>query len=312
MKRISLLIMFVVSVPLLAQESVNYTITYDDPNLYPKYIVNLKYIGFDMYANSIDAWNINVGLWGRYEPKPGMGVEASVNPALLTMSFAPKLASSLEYTRSSAFSTEVGAYYALTSSNVTRNTRVTLESEYTSDLDGDDFLFSKSIRVPATWRVETMVRTGFSHLSAPLGEDGADDEVRLPIVGDFAMAYQNSLYLGVGIRFARNVFIRTSYGKNHTSEENFIYLDALIPSTTFREPANGGADVTDAVKEVRDAFPVGFRVVAKMYDIEDKSRTGRTFSANFPVELGYRPYLGWYVGVGMSGTLFKEKVRTDE
>ena len=52
---------------LSAQEKVNYSITEDNPEMHPKFSLNLELFELDFSTAIIDDSSFNVGLWGYYE-----------------------------------------------------------------------------------------------------------------------------------------------------------------------------------------------------------------------------------------------------
>jgi len=288
-------------------QNVNYKITYDNPDFVPYWNLNLSYLDVEVPFSSIDAINFNASLWGNFEPAEGIGVDYRIRRSYLTMA-------QLGYSDAPSFNNyEFGAYYRFASSTKVRPTPIVLDIDW--DADGDAFndeeVFQvKSISVNAKNRRDYLLRAGFYHLSSPITVDEVSDINDMDIFADnLGRASINGLYAGIGIRSFKNVFIDTdNFGDQFNSRGRLIYIDAIFAGTSLSDPYEVPSTLVfneDAAKDAIGSLPIGIRIGMNTFQVEKKSRTGKKFGMSTNYEVGYRPYIGWYLSGGLGLTLVK-------
>lgn len=290
----------------LSAQNINYKVTYDNPDFRPFWNLNLSYLDVDLPVQSLDALNFNAGVWGNFEPLDGIGADYRFRRSYLTMA-------QLGYNNPPSFANfEIGGYFKFAGYTKVRPTNVVLEIDW--DADGNSFnneeVFQiKAITIQAKNRRDFLLRGGFYHLSSPLTVDEVQDANGTDIFADnLGRASLNGVYAGIGIRTFRNVFITTDkYGEQFNSQARLLYIDAIFAGASLSDPYEDPALPfnEDAAKEAIGSLPLGFRVGLNTFQIEKKDRTDKKFGMSTCYEVGYRPYIGWYLSAGLGLTLVK-------
>lgn len=288
-------------------QNINYKVSYDNPDFLPFLNLNVSYLDVDLAFSSLDALNLNAGVWGFFEPIKGLGADFKFRRSYLTMA-------QLGYKSPPAFSNfEIGGYFRFGGYLKKKATPVVLDVDW--DADGNSFnneeVFQmKSIMVEALNKRDYLVRAGFYHLSSPITVDEVKDANDQDIFADgIGQASINGLYAGIAMRTFRNVFIETNqFGDQFNSAGRTLYADLIFAGTSISDPYEDAATLAfneDAAKEAIGSLPLGFRVGLSTYQIEKKARTDKKFGMSTNYEVGYRPYLGWYLSAGLGFTLIK-------
>ncbi|QTN39504.1 hypothetical protein HZ996_10255 [Cryomorphaceae bacterium] len=308
MKRtiVLLLALFVASTSLRAQQ-LNYNVEYDNPDIDPFWILNLQFLDLEVMSDNLSGLTFNVGLWGVVEPVNRIGIDYKLRRSIL--SFA-----SFNYDGNPTLNDiQVGGYLTLSSKVKTKNTKIVLDIDEQDSYDGNTRTTTSTyIVIPAQRRTEFMVRGGYYHFSSAMDAEGllaygGDENTIAAFSEDVGRANYNGLYAGINLRNITNVFTRVDgWGYQFNSIASNFYADVLLIDATFTDPqVDGEPDVTDQVKDTRDALPVGFRIGLSGYQIEKKDRTDKKFGLSYNFEFGYRPYMGYFVGGGIGMTLVK-------
>lgn len=303
---IPLFYILVLSFSLKAQ-NIKYEITYDNPDFRPFWNLNLSYLDVDIPFSSLDAINLNGSLWGNVEPVDGIGIDYRFRFSYITMA-------QFAYKSPPAFrNIEVGAYYRIAGNTKLRKTPIVLDIDW--DADGNQFndeeVFQmKSMAIQAKKRRDYLLRGGYYHLSSPVTVEDLKDANDLDIFADdLGKASVNGLYAGFGIRTFTNVFVNTNqFGEQFNSKGRLIYVDAILGGSTLTDPYEDPVTLVfdeEAAKEAIGSLPLGFRIGINTYQIEKKARTGKKFGMATSYEVGYRPYIGWYLSGGLGITLVK-------
>ncbi len=306
-KLIVLLIVIALSHSGLRAQNINYEISYDNPDFQPFLNLNLSYLDVDVPFASLDALNLNAGLWGFFEPVKGIGVDFKFRRSYLTMA-------QLGYQNPPAFGNyELGGYYRFGGYLKKKPTKIVLDIDW--DADGDEYndkrvFQTKSISIQALNKRDYLLRAGYLHLSSPITVDELTDPSGADIFADgIGRASLNGLYAGLALRTFRNVFIKTDqFGDQFNSLGRTFYFDALFTGTSLSDPYEDPNVLVfneDAAKEAIGSLPLGFRLGLSSYQIEKKARTDKTFGMSTNYEVGYRPYIGWYLSAGLGITLVK-------
>ncbi len=291
----------------LKAQNINYEITYDNPDFRPFWNLNLSYFDIDIPVGSLDAVNFNAGIWGNVEPVNGIGIDYRYRRSYLTMA-------QLGYKNPPAFNNfELGGYFRFAGNTKLRPTPVILEIDWDADgnsFNDEDVFQMKSIGIQAKKRRDYLLRAGYYHLSSPLTVDEVSDANGVDIFADdLAKASLNGLYAGFSIRTFTNVFIKTDkFGEQFNSKGRLIYIDAIFAGANISDPYEDPSVLAfdeDAAKEAIGTLPLGFRIGMNTYQIEKKARTGKKFGMSTNYEIGYRPYIGWYLSGGLGLTLVK-------
>lgn len=291
----------------VSAQNVNYEITYDNPDFRPFWNLNLSYLDIDVPVQSIDAINLNAGIWGNFEPVEGIGADYRFRTSYLTMA-------QLGYKSPPGFTNfELGGYFKFAGHTKLRPTAVILEIDWDADgnsFNNEDVFQMKSISVQAKNRRDFLLRAGYYHLSSPITVDEVKDANDIDIFADdLGRASLNGLYAGIGIRTFRNVYIKTDqFGEQFTSMGRLLYIDAIFAGTSLSDPYEDPTTLVfdkDAAKEAISSLPIGFRIGLNTFQVEKKDRTGKKFGMSTNYEAGYRPYIGWYVSAGLGLTLVK-------
>lgn len=299
-------IIFIFGLASAYAQNVNYKVTYDNPDFQPLLNVNLSYLDVDLPFSSLDALNLNANIWGFFEPVKGIGADFKLRRSYLTMA-------QLGYKSPPSFNNyELGGYFRFGGYLKKKPTPVILEYIYdTDEFDGNKRTTSmKSIVVEALQKRDFLLRAGFMHLSSPINTDEVKDANDLNIFADnIGRASLNGLYAGIAMRTFRNVFVETDqFGDQFSSMGRTLYADVILGGTTLSDPYEDPANLAfneDAAKDAIGSLPVGFRLGWSTYQIEKKARTGKKFGMSTNYEVGYRPYLGWYISGGLGLTLVK-------
>ncbi len=295
---------------LASAQNVDYTTTYDNPEIRPVWILNADVLDMDLYLDNLDGLALNLGVWGSVEPVSRIGIDYRIRRSWLVLARiggdAPP-----------QFKLELGGYFVLSKTVKTKKTKIVLKSESTYNKNtGKDGTLTTYITIPAKRQNEFMVRGGFYHQSGPYSKES-------PALGDmpeitagqgaFAQINSNGVYTGLAIRNIKNVFIKDPvYGKSFNSIANVYFLDALFLSNSFND-FGFNTDITDEVKTARPpVLPIGFRIGYTGYQIEKKKYTGKKFGMSQTYEIGYRPYQGFYTGVSLSITFVKMIKKANE
>lgn len=304
MKKIVLLTALCVST-LVSAQSVNYEITYNNPEIRPIWILNADVLDMDIFLDNVDGAAFNLGVWGSIEPVPRIGIDYRIRRSWLTLA-------TLGGDVPPNFKFELGGYFSLYKSVKTRKVKVILDSKDSDRIEGNKKITTTtytSITIPAKNQKELLVRGGFYHQSGPYGKDE-------PIFGDYpeitagqsdyARISTNGVYAGLALRTINNVFIKTNtHGNQMNSIAKIWFLDALILGNTFTD-FGFDTDITEAVKAAREpVLPIGFRLGFTKHQIEKKTYTDKKFGLAQTYEIGYRPYQGFYTGVSLSITFVK-------
>ncbi len=308
MKKSILTLLFgLLAIGMSQAQEIKYEIIYDNPEFRPFWNLNLSYLDIDVPVGSIDAINLNAGIWGNVEPVDGIGIDYRFRRSYLTLA-------QLSVNDAPAFMNfEVGGYFKFASSTKVKPTPIVLDIEWDADGDrtNDKQVFQvKSISINAKKRKDYLLRGGFYHLSSPITTDEVRDANDMDIFADnVGRASVNGLYTGIGFRSFTNVFIKTeNLGTQFNSRGRLIYIDAIFAGTSISDPYEDVSVLAfneDAAKEAIGSLPMGFRVGMNTFQIEKKARTGKKFGMSTQFEAGYRPYIGWYVSGGLGLTLVK-------
>lgn len=312
MKNYLIILGILISVNIYSQNKLNYELLENEPPLTPRLSLNADLFHLEMSFKALDATSTNVGLWGHYEVLPEkIGIQYLYRRSW----FMAGMLGTKNFPAHNEL--EVGAYYTLLNKLKTKRTKITLDMEYngttySTNVQGDR-TYKRSytetyIVIPSEKKILTQARFGFINKS--FGNN-------LRFLGD-AYNFSNNpeavkekimgVYLGINHRTLTSVFIKSEkYGVQFHSIGRDLYLDLLfLPVNKFHDFEND-VDVTDDVKSFfnKHTGPIGFRAGWKLFQIDKRTKTGKTFGLNGTFEFGTRPYLGWFVAGGIGMTILK-------
>lgn len=287
-------------------QQVNYNVTYDNPDLDPVFILNLEFLGIDGAFGSPDAFGVSAGIWGSLEPVDFLGVDYKIRRSYWTSANLGDYEGEHGYN----FQAEAGVYMALFKRLGTKSQKIHLSgSSY--EAGNSTITITNSIHVPIRVRRELIVRGGYCGYSSPYSDGGLGNS--FPDTDVFSESYgrlsSQGVYLGIGMRTIKNAFLNVSgYGEKHESGAEIVTLDILLLHHSVTDPFTGD-NVTDLMKPYRKHGNVGVRLTYTAYEIEKRSRTHDLLGFALPFEIGWKPYMGFYLGGGMSVTIINKTRR---
>lgn len=305
MKSLTIFISCLITACIVNAQQVNYTVTHDNADTNPWLVVNLDLFQLDFFLNSLDGTSFNFGAWGHVQPlSPNWGGEYNFKRSWFTLGriAAPEMPAHTEL--------NLGGYFFFRSKLKTgKRTKVVLNSE-TKDVlyqPGTQVSTTTFIMVPGQRKRFLGVHGGFYRKSHGFGFDKiGEDYIDFPYeYGSFA---STAIYGGLLSRSFINLFIDTdTHGTCFNSIGNDVYADVIISvSNNFKSLE--GENINSTIKpEFEGEGPLGFRVGWKRYQIEQKALTGKRFGMSANFEVGYKPFLGWFVNGGIGITLIKAK-----
>ena len=67
-----------------------------------------------------------------------------------------------------------------------------------------------------------------------------------------------------------------------------------------------GNDITDVVTSLTKQSPLGARIGIKLFQIDPKAKTNKTFGMCYMFETGIKPYTGFFLQGGIGLTIIKK------
>jgi hypothetical protein len=301
MKKIaSLIILLNVSFAAFSQK-VNYKVTEDIPKETSNLNINIEFAQVDLNTKIIDATSLNFSLWGYYDIlKDKIQLEFLIRKSWLTFARISNqnLPSNLDINS--------GANLFLKNNTKSKSIKVVLDSKFYSGVTYD-VTEIKYLEVPGSVYTRKGLRGGLYFKQVPYIID-YDDLISGIGYGTDLEGKLNSFgfYLGVINSRSVNLFIQSDqYGKSYSSVGTNLYFDLLIiPVNNFTSSITGNSD-NATVQSYWGKNPLGFRLGYKLFQIAPKSKTGRKFGTSGAAEIGYKPYLGWFVNASMGITIVK-------
>lgn len=295
-------------------QQVNYTVEADDPAKDPVVILNLELMSVDINSRSLDAMALTWGAWGIVEPVPRIGINFKYNRNMVSfgrINFS-------DYRPGQELN--LGGYFVFGKNLKTKPTKVTLDVEqgattYSTNAAGDRVANREEIEtfimVPAQRYRQYGVRGGLFRKSNAYNVRDAFDIEDLEFPYEYTELTSTGVYAGLFVRRSSNVFINTNtHGRQFNSAMSDIYLDVLlVPRNRIThldvEEGEDTVDITDDLKEVQSFASLGFRLGYNLYQFEKRTLTGKKFGMATSMEVGYNPYMGWFMNGGLSITLVK-------
>ena len=292
-------------------QQVNYKILNDEPRK-PWWSLNLDLFHTEMGINNLDGISFNLGFYGYVDPLENLGLDYSFRRSWLTggqLGF-----NEFDGNRD----LEIGGHFTFLDKIVKKKTKIVLDREYTgssysTNVYGDRVETRSEkvtyLMVPARRRVMTGIRAGLINEKGPYSIDDKDEEFPNVIEGKYNFT-SSGIYLGLLRRSYTNVFIEAEgWGVTFNSAAFDIFADLLImPGADFEELLLNPTDAnltSEQVKENLDGSPLGFRIGFNMYQAAPKKETGKMFGITGRLDVGRRPYQGWYAGGSLAITLVK-------
>lgn len=308
MKNALLLLLLVASLTSYSQK-VEYKVLSNEPPQTPRTNINLELVNFDMMQHSLEGMSMNYGLWGHVEIVPErIGAQFLHRRSWFAFgrlgekNFAPNR----EY--------ELGGYYVLSNKIKNKRTKITLKMEYSGtkysrnykgELVGSRLETETYILIPSDQKKIFHVRGGFMSKSHGNNMRYLGDEYNFSENPEFVKYSNSGLYAGIGLRTLRSIFIDSKeFGVQFNSIGKDIYLDVLVlPAARFKDL--DGADVTEEIKKYTSSGAIGFRLGYKLFQIDKRVKTGKTFGMSGNFEAGIRPYTGIFLNAGIGLTIIK-------
>ena len=311
MKKLILGLALLVSSTLLTAQNLNYKKLYDNP-VKPWFSLNLELLQLDLNVSNLDAMSFGSGIFGYVEPVNGLGIDYVWRQSWFTAGdlgfkdYAPNK------------ELEIGAHYILFSKTKQKNTKIVLSREY----KGSTYSYNpttktgtrttteeiKFINIPANRMINTGLRAGLIRKAGPYGFSEKEEELGIGIIVDgYANLKSTGFYVGLLSQYYTNVFAEVeSYGIRYNSIGRDVYFDVLfIPTNNFEIIESDPVFTANFLNENLSDSPFGFRLGFSTYQTEKKTRTGKFFGTGGKLELGMKPYQGFYAMASFSITLVK-------
>ncbi len=281
------------------QNEVKYSVISDQPPE-PTLNINLSLLDFDFSTKNLDGASLNIGAFGFARLTERIEANFDIRKSYFVIgkfSFA-------DYPGN--FESSVGGSFSLGTKTVTKPTAVVLDFK-------EEFGYKEktetttSITIPANRFIANRVRGGIYFKRGPYSPEALNFESVLNPPVSYMTLTSFGIYAGIVRRSVTNVFIDTDkYGKAYNSAGRDLFIDALIvPVNNFRE-IESGDNVTSEVRSYANNIPVGFRAGWRLYQIEKKALTNKKFGLCGSVEVGFKPYLGWFMGGTLGLTIVKK------
>lgn len=277
------LITFVLTVTagiILAQNTINYKISYDEPRKINNFSCNIDLAQMDAGFGAIDGISFNTGVWGHLMFKQRLGIDYTFRYGWLTFGrFAWKDAKK-------HINAQGGGFFIFHQNKGQRSNKVILK-QTTSNQGSKRVTTTEYINVPSQkWRYQAL-RAGLYFNRGLVGIENPDGK------DNFANYYILGAYGGICFGSSRNLIVQTDkYGEKGVVSHLRVCFDALIT------PAN---NVPSTV--VKNAIPIGGRILVQaLPTLTRKNRHNKKYSTKFTaeVEAGYRMVDGIYVAGTMS------------
>lgn len=276
MKTIRILLLLLITYNALAQESVNYKVSTDEPRKVNNFSLNIDLAHMDFGIGNIDGASFNAGVWGHAMYKQRLGIDYTFRYGWLTFG---KFANA---NAKNHINIQAGGFFIFHKNDRMTTNKVVLKSEnagYTSD--GRAITRTTYLTVPSQkWKYKAL-RGGLYFNRSPFSTnvDGGSD-----LSGNYFMM---GVYGGICFGTARHVIIQTDkYGEKGVVSHMRFCLDALI--TPVSNKPNG----------IQNPSPIGARfLVQALPCLRRKDRKGKMRTAmTAEVEVGYRMVDGLYLG----------------
>lgn len=291
-------------------QNVQYRVLSNEPPVSPRFSLNADLFQLDVPLFRIDSYSVNAGLWGYFEPvHEKIGVQFLARKSYLALGRLgyKKFPGNLEL--------EAGGYLVLRNYVKNKQTKVTLKKEYSGttystnvsgDRVGTRTEIETYILVPSDKKKYLMARGGayFKRFGMSTTHISDKDE---SFAGPDYIAYNSAgIYAGINLRTITSLFIETDeYGVQFNSIGQDLYADVLIlPVNTFTDTETGES-ASDVIKNATKSFPVGFRAGYKLFQVDKRAKTGKTFGMSATAEVGYKPYAGFTLAAGIGMTFVK-------
>jgi hypothetical protein len=283
-----------------AQE-INYSITSNETPKSPVVSVNTDLVHLEIMQHDLIApLSMNIGVWGHVEILPSfVGTQFTIRRSLINVgrieeeNFDPNL------------EIELGGYLIIRNKVINKKTQVVLDVKDGTH-NGNNITTTKSITIPADKRRQTLVRGGYYRKSTGNSLAYIDGFEALNNNSDYVNYSSSGFYAGVGFRTITSLFLKTNnFGNAFNSASRDFYIDFMIlPSNKWTDM--DGKDVTNTVESFGKSGPFGGRIGYKIYQIDSKTKTNKTFGMCTMFETGYKPYTGFFIQGGIGLTIIKK------
>jgi len=264
-------------------QNVNYKITKDDPSKRANFIMNLDLMQLDMSKN-LSGGSFNVGVWGMYNVMPNLYADYKFEKSWLSFAKldagAPGVVGNLDF--------ESGATFNLLSSSKNKNMKVVLnvDESYSGSYKTTTTTF---LMVPGTIKKVTSVRGGYIFKRNTY-------EWEKTFSNGYEPMTRMGLYSGISFDRYTNLHINADgYGHCMNSVGSRFYLDLLLM------PVN-----TSPLAKVANNNPLGFRAGWQVFQSYPKADTGKNFGLSSDIQMGLRPYTGFYFTASVGVTIIKK------
>jgi hypothetical protein len=300
-KFITLISFFIISLPTILSQQVNYSITSNETKKTPMVSINTDLLHLEMMQHDLIApLSFNIAVWGHVEILPSfIGTQFTIRRSLFNFgrieeeNFAPNL------------EIELGGYLIFSNRVIKKKTAVVLDRKETENY-GTRTTTTKSISLPAEKRRQHLLRGGFYRKSTGNSLDYLEGFEALNNNSEFANYATSGFYMGIGVRTLTSLFVKTdSYGDVFNSAGRDFYFDLMVlPSNKWKD--TDGNDITDVVISLTKQSPLGARIGIKLFQIDPKAKTDKTFGMCYMFETGIKPYTGFFVQGGIGLTIIKK------
>lgn len=309
MKKLSINIFIIMALPLyMKAQQVNYKVLKDDPKDINNIWVYLDLAQMDMGFKNIDGTSFNFGIWGTGDYQNKFGGDFIFRKAWITLG---KLGGSgVDGGKLNGHSQfELGGYYKLKESTGSGNANIILSQE-TNYVSGKEVTATRSIKVPVTKVKGTYVRGGVMSMGGVYGmshvKDNVVDFTEWMSFPDRINYRMSGIYTGLLFTKTTNIIINTDTdGKAAKSKKSRIYADAMIL------PIQSAKLLDVNYKPAINAGILGFRLGWQTLPTElrkVKNIDVKTNGFSFGVEVGKRPYDGFFIAGTWSLCLYRKKL----
>lgn len=282
-------------------QDVNYSITSNETPKAPTVSINTDLFNMEIMQKDLLApISMNVAVWGHVEILPSfVGAQFSVRRSLFNVgrleekNFNPNL------------EMEIGGYLVISNRVVRKKTQVVLDIKKGSH-NGNSITTTKSITIPADKRRQLHLRGGYYRKSTGNSLEHIDGFEEGNNNSNYVNYATSGFYTGFTVRTITSLFIKADgYGDVFHSLGTDFYMDLMVlPSNKWE--SMDGIDITDNVKSFGKEGPFGVRIGYKKFQAEPKSKTDKLFGMCGMFEVGYKPYTGAFVQVGLGMTIIKK------
>ncbi len=257
---------------ILQAQTVNYTITKDDPSKPGDLIVNLDLLQMDFFAPFASS-SLNLGIWGYYEFAGIGGLDYTFRRSYLLFSqFEDRNAKP-------NVDLEIGGHYQLLGKTLGKKKKARISLKQQGDI---------------TYYI-TPEATRYRKLDVRGGAIVKRNVVENPLTDAYIPYNNKGIYAGLSSTGYFNILIHAEgFGNRSNSGGSQVFLDLLLM------PANGAGAL------LNNNLPIGWRGGWRVFGAFPKSESGKGSGFAADIQLGMRPYTGFYILTSVGFTIAKK------